>query len=352
MNFPEKYRPTSFNQIIGPVQNINFLKNLSKNDNLTIPALLFAGPPGCGKTTLAKVFTLTRFQDDSDRNRSGSSITSNKNANYLEINASLDRTITSIKEKIVVFLAMIPDIQNSSTGKFSRKIIFFDEVDSMTIMSQEIIARNLIKTYSGQCLFIFACNNCAQVSNNIVSQSLPFYFEKLSDRDMYSLMDGIDKDERKAKDASKSCRAIKTACIHCSNGDARKLLNIYEMVKTMNLTESTSTNQVFKQAGVPNKQLILRLLNYITIQKSFKKSVKFIKDVLIQEYAFCNEDIIESIYNFLKYDKFEYVKNIEIVNILLSEIYEVRVRMLCEYRNSLLEMNGFVARVVLKINNC
>ena len=111
----EKYRPTNIDNYVGNESIKNTIKSyISQND---IQNLLFYGPAGTGKTTLAKL------------------IAKNINCDVLYINASDERGIETIRDKVSGF---------ASTMSFkSLKLVILDEADFLTIMAQASL-RNVI----------------------------------------------------------------------------------------------------------------------------------------------------------------------------------------------------------------
>ena len=78
----EKYRPNNFTDIVGQDEIIKRVESLV--NSLNIPHLLFAGPAGTGKSTLALVVVKELFKD-------------NWRDNYLELNASDERGINIVR---------------------------------------------------------------------------------------------------------------------------------------------------------------------------------------------------------------------------------------------------------------
>ena len=120
-----KHRPISVVDVVG--DEAKHIQKCIDQDNL--PHLLFESrTPGTGKTTLAKA------------------IINDMNADYIELNSSMDRGIDAIREKIVQF------VQTMSSNPGVKKIVFMDEFDGMTKIAQDSM-RNLMETYASNCVF-------------------------------------------------------------------------------------------------------------------------------------------------------------------------------------------------------
>ena len=137
----EKYRPITLDKFVG---NENLKKSLSKyleqNDILN---LIFYGPSGTGKTTLAKL------------------IVNNLECDYLYINASDERGIETIRDKVQGF---------ASTISFEPiKVVILDEADFLTIQAQASL-RNIIETFSRTTRFIMTCNFIERIIDPLQSR--------------------------------------------------------------------------------------------------------------------------------------------------------------------------------------
>ena len=141
----EKYRPKDLSTFIGN-KNLksNIAKQLSQND---IQNYLFYGSAGGGKTTLAKI------------------IVNNLDCDYLYINASDERGIETIRDKVSGF---------SSVMSFKPiKVVILDEADFLTIQAQASL-RNIIETYSRTTRFIFTCNFIERIIDPLQSRCQTF----------------------------------------------------------------------------------------------------------------------------------------------------------------------------------
>jgi replication factor C small subunit len=142
----EKYRPQCLKDLVlEPSVREYFEKTLAEG---TIPHVLFCGPAGTGKTTLAKI--LVKELD----------------AVYRYINASDERGIDSVREKIVPFAQT-----KSIDGKL--KIIILDEIDGFTPDAQRAL-RNIIEEYSGNLRFILTANYKNRISTPLKSRTIAF----------------------------------------------------------------------------------------------------------------------------------------------------------------------------------
>ena len=137
----EKYRPSKLENYVG---NENIKKSISKyleqNDILN---LIFYGPAGTGKTTLAKLCV------------------QNLDCDHLYINASDERGIETIRDKVQGF---------ASVASFKPlKVVILDEADFLTIQAQASL-RNIIETFSRTTRFIMTCNFVERIIDPLQSR--------------------------------------------------------------------------------------------------------------------------------------------------------------------------------------
>ena len=158
----EKYRPKTFEEMVGQEDTIKRVKGLT--NSLNIPHLLFAGPAGTGKSTLALVVVKELFK-------------STWRENYLELNASDERGINIVREKVKTFA------RTKSLGNIPFKIIFLDEADALTPEAQQALRRTM-ENYSSTCRFILSCNYSSKIIDPIQSRCAMFRFRLLEKKDV------------------------------------------------------------------------------------------------------------------------------------------------------------------------
>ena len=155
MIWVEKYRPDKLEDVI---LDKNTKETLTKyiQDGI-FPHLLLVGKAGTGKTTVARI------------------LNKQTNCEVLELNASNERGIETIRDKIGTFV-------RSKTMRDFR-VVFLDEFDGMTSTAQNTL-RNLMEKFSQNSRFILTANYPSKIIDPIKSRCITFEFKRLSKEEM------------------------------------------------------------------------------------------------------------------------------------------------------------------------
>jgi replication factor C small subunit len=196
--FVEKYRPINLDNIVEQKDVIMSIKGiLEKKEMLN---LLFYGPPGVGKTTIALSLAKHLYGD--------------KYPEYtLELNASDERGIKMVREKIKTFAKLLCD-----SSIFPFKLIILDEADALTNDSQYAL-RRIIDDYSHSTRFIIICNYLNKLINPIISRFRSFQFKQISIDSANLIIQKIIKKE-KLNITSEQLEKI----YEITNGDLRRMI--------------------------------------------------------------------------------------------------------------------------------
>lgn len=170
MPWVEKYRPSSFDEIVLDPVNRTILSNILKTNYF--PNLLFYGPPGTGKTTTI-INLVNAYQSKLNMRNRGLMI---------HLNASDERGIDIIRNQINSFV--------STKSMFGNgiKFVILDEVDYMTTNAQ-IALRYLLTSYTDNNVrFCLICNYVSRIDESLQTEFVRMRFNQLPENDILSFL--------------------------------------------------------------------------------------------------------------------------------------------------------------------
>jgi len=260
----EKYRPSTFADLVGQEDVIKRVASLT--DSLNIPHLLFAGPAGTGKSTLALIVVRELFKE-------------NWKENYLELNASDERGINVVREKVKNFA------RTKSIGNVPFKIIFLDEADALTPEAQQALRRTM-ENYSATCRFILSCNYSSKIIDPIQSRCALFRFKLLEKKDIEKVIQKIVLRENLTITPEAT-----EMMYEGSEGDCRRCINLLQ--STSAVSPSITTELVSTILSDAKPKDIKIVLDY-AVSGDFQKAREKLLDIMLRQ-SISGQDVVKAI---------------------------------------------------------
>lgn len=260
----EKYRPRKFEDMVGQEEIIKRVRALVGSMN--IPHLLFAGPAGIGKSTLALIVVKELFGES-------------WRENYLELNASDERGIDVIRQKVKDFA------RTKALGDVPFKVIFLDEADALTREAQQALRRTM-ENYTSTCRFIMSANYSSKILDPIQSRSVVFRFQLLEKRDIKKRIDLIAESEGLTINPEAF-----NVLYESSEGDCRRVINLLQATASIspNIT-SDLVNTIVSKAKPSDIKIVL---DY-SLSGDFVGAKEKLLDIMLKE-SISGQDVIKAI---------------------------------------------------------
>ncbi len=217
-----KYRPTTFDTVVGQNSITTTLKNAIKNNHLA-QAYLFCGPRGVGKTTIARIFAktincenLNENLEPCDQCESCKAFNNHRSTNIHELDAASNNTVDNIRS--LIDQVRIPP----QVGKYSIYII--DEVHMLSASAFNAFLKTLEEP-PAHAIFILATTEKHKIIPTILSRCQIFDFNRINVDDAVQYLEEISQKEnvKYEKDAL-------TIIAQKADGAMRDALSIYDQV--------------------------------------------------------------------------------------------------------------------------
>ncbi len=259
----EKYRPKLLKDVVNQKHVVERLKSFVKEGR--IPHMIFAGPPGTGKTCCAIAVAREIFGE-------------NWRQNFQETNASDMRGIDVIRTRIKGFSRIKP-------MEASFKIIFLDEADALTSDAQNAL-RRLMEMYSDVTRFVLSCNYSSNIIPPIQSRAVVFRFRALTKESVFEYLDRIVKAEKLKID-----KEALEALYSLSEGDMRKSTNILQASAV--LGERITSDVVYEVASQAQPKEVIEMMEK-ALDGKFVDARNILKELLLKK-GISGQDIIKEI---------------------------------------------------------
>ncbi len=168
----EKYRPTTFNNIVLDPINRTIFENIL--DKKYFPNVLFYGPPGTGKTTTI-INLINKYQSNfNEKNKE----------NIIHLNASDERGIDIIRNQIQQF------VKSNNFYNNGLKFVILDEVDYMTKNAQQAL-KYLIQSSKPNVRYCLICNYISKIEESLRNEFICVRFNQLPKKEIFLFLKNI-----------------------------------------------------------------------------------------------------------------------------------------------------------------
>ncbi len=312
----EKYRPKRLDEIVNQDDVVRSLKRLLEERNM--PHLLLTGPPGVGKTATALAFVYELYKEEW-RN------------NVLELNASDERGIDTIREKIRErFAKTLP------LGGIPFKVVILDESDAMTSEAQTAL-RRIMEIYARNIRFILTCNYSNKIIEPIQSRCVVLRFSPLDKNSVVNRLMYISE-----KENVKITKEALEAIFDLSGGDMRKAINL---LQSSSLFGEVTPEVVYKVAGAVKPKEVRSILDNL-IKGNFEGARNAVLKMLYND-GISGTEIVYHLYRELPKLNVPDECKLSLIEILGE--YEYRV---LEGSNEEIQLSSLLARMQLILKNC
>lgn len=245
----EKYRPTSFDDIVLDPLNKVILENIIKTKYF--PNLLFYGPPGTGKTT-SIINLINSLQDNIN----------SKNL-MIHLNASDERGIDIIRNQINSF------VNSKSLFNNGMKFVVLDEVDYMTKNAQ-IALKYLLQGYNSNVRFCLICNYISRIDESLQNEFMKLRFNQLPEEEIVNFLRNINEHE------SLNIDDESLLLIHqLFNSDIRSMINYMQsnenLISNNKIIQNYLWDNMILNIQAENLEYNMNMLNTISMEYNIEK---------------------------------------------------------------------------------
>ncbi len=269
-----KYRPMTFDTVVGQGAIATTLKNAIRADKLA-HAYLFCGPRGVGKTTCARIFakTINCLSPRPDGEACGEcescvAFNEGRSMNIHELDAASNNSVDDIRS-LIEQVRIPPQI-----GKY--KVFIIDEVHMLSSSAFNAFLKTLEEP-PAHAIFILATTEKHKILPTILSRCQTYDFQRMSVADIVSHLSAV------AKNEGYTCEpAALNVIAQKADGGMRDALSIFDQVVSFTGGNITYA-QTIENLNVLDYEYYFRLVDFM-LEKKISESLLLFNEVLAKGF--------------------------------------------------------------------
>lgn len=248
-----KYRPMTFDEVVGQEVATKTLKNALKTGKIS-HAYLFSGPRGTGKTSIAKIFAKAINCENSKSGNPCLSCekcliaSSRECSDIIEIDAASNNGVDEIRE-LRNKVTLVP-------SELKYKVYIIDEVHMLSIGAFNALLKTLEEP-PGHVIFILATTDLHKVPITIISRCQCFSFKRINENSIITKLSEIAKLENISIDAD-----VLKEIAKYSDGGMRDAVGMLDKLISYS-TENITLNDMREINGLISDSEIEEFINFI-----------------------------------------------------------------------------------------